>query len=224
MKPFKIAIAGLGTVGGGVVKALAERGDDLSARAGRKLEIVAVSARDPNKARGFAVTNFVADPLALASGAEVPVTIPTTEARAAAAAIAARSVSVDAVSLAATYLLLPHTRMCVRTSHLFAPCMHTLNKLPFPAAGARRPCAPAPHRDCQGGAACNHHNWCCRHPRARASPCLRAPHCHRCACARAEAQTRLTAVGYPACGWAATGAQLCGGLQFLPRLAGVLML
>ena len=68
MKPFKIAIAGLGTVGGGVVKALATRGDDLSARAGRKLEIVGVSARDPNKARGFAVTNFASDPLALASG------------------------------------------------------------------------------------------------------------------------------------------------------------
>ena len=67
MKPFKIAIAGLGTVGGGVVKALATRGDDLSARAGRKLEIVGVSARDPNKARGFAVTNFASDPLALAS-------------------------------------------------------------------------------------------------------------------------------------------------------------
>jgi homoserine dehydrogenase len=68
MTPFKIAIAGLGTVGSGVVKALQARGGDLSARAGRKLEIVAVSARDANKARGFEVTNFTPDPLALASG------------------------------------------------------------------------------------------------------------------------------------------------------------
>ena len=68
MKPFKIAIAGLGTVGGGVVKALATRGDDLSARAGRTLEIVGMSARDPGKVRGFALTNFSADPLALATG------------------------------------------------------------------------------------------------------------------------------------------------------------
>jgi len=68
MKPFRIAIAGLGTVGGGVAKALAARGDDLSTRAGRKLEIIGVSARDPKKARGFALTNFSADPLALASG------------------------------------------------------------------------------------------------------------------------------------------------------------
>ncbi len=68
MKPFRIAIAGLGTVGGGVVKALAARGDDLSTRAGRKLEVVGVSARDAKKARGFEMTNFSADPLALAKG------------------------------------------------------------------------------------------------------------------------------------------------------------
>ena len=68
MTPFKIAIAGLGTVGGGVVKALAARGEDLSTRAGRALEIVGVCARDANKARGFALTNFTSDPLTLASG------------------------------------------------------------------------------------------------------------------------------------------------------------
>jgi len=68
MTPLRIAIAGLGTVGGGVVKALAARGDDLSTRAGRRLEIVGVCARDANKARGFAVPNFTTDPLALARG------------------------------------------------------------------------------------------------------------------------------------------------------------
>ena len=35
--PFRIAIAGLGTVGGGVVKALAARQEELSQRAGRTL-------------------------------------------------------------------------------------------------------------------------------------------------------------------------------------------
>jgi homoserine dehydrogenase len=65
---FRIAIAGLGTVGGGVVKALAARGDELSGRAGRKLEIVGVSARDKNKARGFAITGWTDDPLSLAKG------------------------------------------------------------------------------------------------------------------------------------------------------------
>ena len=56
--PFKIAIAGLGTVGGGVVKALAARGDELSRRAGRDLEIIAVSARDKKKARDFTVSGW----------------------------------------------------------------------------------------------------------------------------------------------------------------------
>jgi homoserine dehydrogenase len=65
---FKIAIAGLGTVGGGVVKALAARGDELSRRAGRKLEIVAVSARDAKKARGYDLTGWTNDPLSLAQG------------------------------------------------------------------------------------------------------------------------------------------------------------
>jgi len=72
--PLKIAIAGLGTVGGGVIKALTDPESGLAARAGRPLQIVAVSARDASKARGFPVENFVADPLALAkSDADVVV-------------------------------------------------------------------------------------------------------------------------------------------------------
>ncbi|HVV28297.1 MAG TPA: homoserine dehydrogenase [Rhizomicrobium sp.] len=66
--PFRIAIAGLGTVGGGVVKALAARSEELSRRAGHALEVVAVSARDPGKARGFAVRGWTDDPLDLARG------------------------------------------------------------------------------------------------------------------------------------------------------------
>lgn len=49
--PLRIAIAGLGTVGGDVVKALHLRGDELARRAGRSLEIVAVSARERGKTR-----------------------------------------------------------------------------------------------------------------------------------------------------------------------------
>ena len=66
--PFKIAIAGLGTVGGGVVKALMARQDELSQRAGRPLLITGVSARDRAKARGFEIPGWQDDPLALASG------------------------------------------------------------------------------------------------------------------------------------------------------------
>jgi homoserine dehydrogenase len=64
--PFRIAIAGLGTVGSGVVKALAARGEELSRRAGRRLEIVALSARDRDKPRGFVLTGWQDDALKLA--------------------------------------------------------------------------------------------------------------------------------------------------------------
>jgi homoserine dehydrogenase len=72
--PFRIAIAGLGTVGGGVVKALTARATELSGRAGRELKVTGMSARDPQKARGFELAGWTADPLELArSDADVVV-------------------------------------------------------------------------------------------------------------------------------------------------------
>ena len=62
---LKIAIAGLGTVGGGVIKALSSRGPLLAAQAGRELKIVAVAARDPRKKREFDVKGLLSDPMAL---------------------------------------------------------------------------------------------------------------------------------------------------------------
>jgi len=50
--PLKIGIAGLGTVGAGTVEALRKHVELLSERAGRSLEITAVSARDKSKDRG----------------------------------------------------------------------------------------------------------------------------------------------------------------------------
>ena len=40
---FKVALAGLGTVGGGVVKLLREQSDLLEKRTGRKIKLTAVS-------------------------------------------------------------------------------------------------------------------------------------------------------------------------------------
>lgn len=51
-QPLRIAIAGLGTVGAGVVRLLETNRDILTARAGRPIEVVAVSARDRSKDRG----------------------------------------------------------------------------------------------------------------------------------------------------------------------------
>ncbi|MCK0208840.1 homoserine dehydrogenase [Starkeya koreensis] len=49
--PLKIGIAGLGTVGAGVVRMIARRKDEIAARIGRPVEVVAVSARDRNRNR-----------------------------------------------------------------------------------------------------------------------------------------------------------------------------
>ncbi|MFP4313425.1 MAG: homoserine dehydrogenase [Alphaproteobacteria bacterium] len=49
---LKIGIAGLGTVGIGVVKMLEQNRDLLTSRAGRSLDLVAVNAREKNKNRG----------------------------------------------------------------------------------------------------------------------------------------------------------------------------
>lgn len=50
-KPFRIALAGLGTVGTGVVKILEDNAQLIEQRAGRRLEIVAISARNQKKER-----------------------------------------------------------------------------------------------------------------------------------------------------------------------------
>ncbi len=49
--PFRLAIAGLGTVGAGVVKIVQNNADLLTQRTGRRIEIVAVSARDKTRKR-----------------------------------------------------------------------------------------------------------------------------------------------------------------------------
>lgn len=67
--PLRIAIAGLGTVGGGVAHLLLTRGDELAERAGRRLELIAVCARDRLKPRAADVSGLAwhADPMELAS-------------------------------------------------------------------------------------------------------------------------------------------------------------
>jgi len=50
--PLRLGIAGLGTVGVGVLNLLAEQQDLLRQRCGRALEVTAISARDRTKSRG----------------------------------------------------------------------------------------------------------------------------------------------------------------------------
>jgi homoserine dehydrogenase len=67
MNALKIGIAGLGTVGGGVAKALRAHGGMLDARAGMPLELVAVCDRDANKRAAFDAPEKLDDIKALAA-------------------------------------------------------------------------------------------------------------------------------------------------------------
>ncbi|MEC8665048.1 MAG: homoserine dehydrogenase, partial [Pseudomonadota bacterium] len=52
-QPYRIALAGLGTVGVGVAKILKTHTEAIARKAGRPIEVVAVSARDKSRNRGF---------------------------------------------------------------------------------------------------------------------------------------------------------------------------
>jgi homoserine dehydrogenase len=74
---LRIAIAGLGTVGSGVLRLLRAQHDLLSVRAGRPIEVVAVSARDRGKPRDgdLSACRWLDDPVGLASVADVDVVV-----------------------------------------------------------------------------------------------------------------------------------------------------
>ena len=56
--PLRIALAGLGTVGGGVIRLIETNGPLIERRAGRPIVITAVSARDRNKDRGVDISRY----------------------------------------------------------------------------------------------------------------------------------------------------------------------
>ncbi|WP_170368280.1 homoserine dehydrogenase [Ruegeria arenilitoris] len=72
---LRLGIAGLGTVGVGVVKIVRRHAELLQARTGRPIEIVAVSARDAAKDRGVNLSGFAweTDPVALAKRDDIDV-------------------------------------------------------------------------------------------------------------------------------------------------------
>ena len=75
--PLKIAIAGLGNVGAGTVKLLAENADLLTRRCGRPLVVTAVSARDRKRERGIDLSRvtWFDDPVRLAAEADADVIV-----------------------------------------------------------------------------------------------------------------------------------------------------
>jgi homoserine dehydrogenase len=75
--PLKIAIAGLGTVGAGLVRLIRENGALLEHRCGRSVVITAVSARDRAMDRGIALSDvtWFDDPVAMAHAADADVIV-----------------------------------------------------------------------------------------------------------------------------------------------------
>jgi homoserine dehydrogenase len=74
MQPsLRVGVAGVGTVGAAVLKLLAGQAAALASRTGRKIEVVAISARDAHKNRGIDVSKvkWFTDPVALAASSEI---------------------------------------------------------------------------------------------------------------------------------------------------------
>ena len=73
--PLRIGLAGLGTVGAGVIRILQGKRDLVAARAGRPIEVVAVTARDRARDRGVPLDAYAweEDAVALARRGDVDV-------------------------------------------------------------------------------------------------------------------------------------------------------
>jgi homoserine dehydrogenase len=76
-KPLRVAVAGLGTVGAGVLKLLGTHGELITSRSGRAVAVTAVSARDRKKKRPVDLSGlrWFDDPLAMAADPEVDVVV-----------------------------------------------------------------------------------------------------------------------------------------------------
>ncbi|WP_295313307.1 homoserine dehydrogenase [Roseobacter sp.] len=74
-QPLRLGIAGLGTVGIGVVRIIRQHAAMLKARTGREIVISAVCARDPDKDRGVSLSSYPweTDAVALATRDDVDV-------------------------------------------------------------------------------------------------------------------------------------------------------
>jgi len=77
LKPVKVGLLGLGTVGGGTVSVLQRNAEEIQRRAGRGIEIAVASARDISRPRSFDTTGIEmnSDPQAVVNHPEVEVVV-----------------------------------------------------------------------------------------------------------------------------------------------------
>ena len=77
MKPVRVGLLGLGTVGGGTVNVLARNREEISRRAGRAIEVVQAAVRDPAKSRICATQSIsiCRDPFAVVENPEIEIVV-----------------------------------------------------------------------------------------------------------------------------------------------------
>jgi homoserine dehydrogenase len=77
MKPVKVGLLGIGTVGSGVFEVLRRNQEEITRRAGRGIEVVAVARRDQAKARAIVgeSAQVVADPRAIIANPEIDIVV-----------------------------------------------------------------------------------------------------------------------------------------------------
>jgi len=77
VKPVKIGLLGLGTVGCGTINVLSRNGDEIARRAGRGIQVVAASARDIKRTRDCELggIRLSTDPFDVVNDAEVEIVV-----------------------------------------------------------------------------------------------------------------------------------------------------
>ena len=75
MKPVKVGICGLGTVGSGTFNVLKRNAEEIARRAGRGIEVAQIAQRRPNPQCDTGSTPITADVLAVADNPEVDVVV-----------------------------------------------------------------------------------------------------------------------------------------------------
>ena len=75
MKPVKVGICGLGTVGGGTFNVLKRNAEEISRRAGRQIEVVQVASRSFNPDCDTSTTEVVDDVFTIVDNPEIEIVI-----------------------------------------------------------------------------------------------------------------------------------------------------
>lgn len=75
MKPVKVGICGLGTVGGGTFNVLKRNAEEISRRAGRQIEVVQVASRSINPDCDTSTTEVVDDVFTIVDNPEIEIVI-----------------------------------------------------------------------------------------------------------------------------------------------------